>query len=220
MLTSALAGLTILMIGDSHLTTPNYLIESLHMNLVRAGAQVHTLGVCGTNAADWLKTVPGTCGSAERVGDGQVKLLGRTAPTTPIAELLAKDKPDLLIVVMGDAMAGYDKAVFPKAWIWQQVTALTKAVSKTQTACAWVGPAWGTEGGKYEKTYARVKQVSSFLKNNVAPCDYIDSLTLSKPGEWATTDGQHFTASGYQAWGDAITKTLGSMPVVQGLKSK
>ncbi len=218
MLASALAGLTILIIGDSHLTMPHYLIETLHMGLVEQGAKVHTIGVCGTNAGDWLKASPGTCGAAERVDSEKVKLLPRTSSTTPVSELIARDKPDLLVIVMGDAMAGYDKPVFPKAWAWQHVSALTKVVAQSGTPCAWVGPAWGTEGGKYQKTFERAKLMSTFLEGNVAPCEYIDSLQFSKPGEWATTDGQHFTASGYKAWGAAVTNALVSSAIVQGLK--
>lgn len=68
MAVSILAGMTILMIGDSHLATPDYLISSLHDSLVAQGATVHTLGICGANAGDWLKATPGTCGGAERRG--------------------------------------------------------------------------------------------------------------------------------------------------------
>ncbi|WP_276809779.1 SGNH/GDSL hydrolase family protein [Castellaniella defragrans] len=220
MLTSLLAGLSILVIGDSHLTARNYLIESLHMDLVRQGAQVHSFGVCGADAADWLKATPGTCGGAERRDAGPVALLGSGAATVPVTQLLSRDKPDLLVIVMGDTMAGYGKDVFPKAWIWQQVTSLTKAVGQSGTACVWVGPAWGTEGGKFHKTFARVEQMSAFLKHNVAPCAYIDSLGFSKPGAWATTDGQHFTEAGYRQWGDAIAKALAQSPAVQALRKK
>jgi lysophospholipase L1-like esterase len=54
--------------------------------------------------------------------------------------------------------------------------------------------------------------MSQFLAANVAPCTYIDSLTLSKPGQWITTDGQHFTVAGYQAWGTAIGSALAKLP--------
>lgn len=214
MLTSVLAGLSILVIGDSHLTS-NYLITTLHDDLSNKGAQVHTIGVCGANAGDWLKETPGTCGGAERVGKGKITYGGKAAKTVPIGQLLQKDKPDLVVIVMGDTMAGYTTPQFPKTWIWQQVTSLTKTIASNQTACVWVGPAWGSEGGKYQKTFARVKMMSSFLSSNVAPCTYIDSLTFSKPGAWTTTDGQHFTATGYKAWGDAIVQKLVELPNVQ-----
>lgn len=215
MLASTLTGLSFLIIGDSHLTVPHYLIETLHTQLLEQGATVETFGVCGANAGDWIKSTAGDCGAAERHGKGPVKLLAKTTATKPITDLLKKDKPDVVVIVMGDTMANYTKDIFPKAWAWQQVTSLTKAISAQDTACVWVGPAWGTEGGKYKKSFARVKQVSAFLATNVAPCDYIDSLTFSKPGEWATTDGQHFTASGYKQWGQAITKAILETPVIK-----
>jgi hypothetical protein len=218
MITSFLAGLTILIIGDSHMTVPTHLITSLHDDLVAQGAHVHSLGICGANAGDWTKASPGTCGGSERVDNGPVKVLGANPMTVPIKQLIATDKPNLVIVVQGDTMAAYDKPDFPKTWVWQQVTALTKDIASTNTTCVWIGPAWGTEGGKFGKTFTRVKLMSSFLQANVAPCTYVDSLTFSKPGEWATVDGQHFTGPGYKLWGDAITKTLDALPTVKGLK--
>ena len=206
---SLLAGLSILVIGDSNMALPGSLITGLHDDLTRRGAQVHSIGICGANAGDWLKATPGgACGAAERRGNEPVKKLPVNSKTTPIKELIAKDKPDLVLIVIGDTMAGYDKPSFPKAWIWQQTTSLTKAIGATGTQCAWVGPNWGTEGGKYGKTYAKVKQMSAFLAANVAPCSYVDSLKFSKPGQWATTDGQHLNVQGYQKWGAAISAEL------------
>ena len=220
MASALLAGIAVLIIGDSHLTTPKYLITSLHEDLVAQGAQVHTLGVCGANAAEWMVATPGTCGSAERIDKGPVKLRGETAPTIPIKTLIADEKPNLVIIVMGDTMAGYKMTTFPKTSIWTQVTGLTKAIASTKTTCVWVGPAWGTEGGKFNKTFARVELMSNFLGNNVAPCVYIDSLKFSKPGAWATTDGQHLTEAYYKVWGDAIAKQLVTLPAVLALKKK
>jgi hypothetical protein len=211
-----LAGLSILIIGDSHLATPDYLITTLHDNLTKQGQEVHTLGVCGVTAESWTKSVSGNCGGAERVGKGPVKLVsGSAAKTAPINTLIEKEHPSLVIVVLGDTMGAYKDDDFPKNWVWQQVTQLTGAISKTGTACAWVGPAWGTEGGKFGKTFARAKVLSSFLSKNVAPCTYIDSLTLSKPGQWSTIDGQHFTSSGYKAWGDGIADAVMKIPAVK-----
>jgi hypothetical protein len=215
---SILAGLTILMVGDSHLATPDYLISSLHDKLVQQGAKVHTLGVCGSNAGDWLKATPGTCGGAERRGSEKTVVLGSKAATVPINQMIAADKPDLVLIVMGDTMASYTKPAFPKAWLWQQTTSFTKAIAATGTQCAWVGPNWGSEGGKYGKTYARVEMTSKFLAENVAPCSYIDSLKFSKPGQWATVDGQHLTAPGYKTWSENINKALLETPAFKGIK--
>lgn len=221
MLATALAGMSVLMIGDSHLGAPGYLITTLHDNLTSQGAEVRTIGVCGSNAGDWTKATTGTCGGAERVGKGQIALRsGGDAKTTPISQLIATYKPNLVIVVLGDTMAGYTNSSFPKTWVWQQTTSLTKAIAATNTACVWVGPSWGTEGGKYQKNFPRVQQMSAFLNSNVSPCAYIDSLPFSKQGQWPTTDGQHYTNTGYKAWGDAISKRLVDLPAVKALQKR
>ncbi|MDE1167864.1 MAG: SGNH/GDSL hydrolase family protein [Pseudomonas sp.] len=208
---SVLAGLTLLVLGESHMSLADHLLEPLHDNLTRQGALVHSIGACGASAGDWLITKPVDCG-AERTGTGKLLIKGRDATTAPIQALIAADKPDLVVLVIGDTMASYDKPVFPKAWAWQSVTSLTKAIAATGTRCAWVGPAWGKAGGMYQKNDARTQLMSQFLAANVAPCTYIDSLSFSKPGQWVTTDGQHFTVAGYQAWGIAIADALAKLP--------
>lgn len=218
MLPSLLAGLSILIVGDSHMTAPNYLISSLHDDLQARGAQVHSLGVCGSHPGDWIKATPGACGGGERRGASPASFQATNASTRPISQLIEQDKPDLVIVVMGDTMAGYENTSFSRTWAWQSTTQLTRAIAATNTACLWVGPPWGTAGAKYNKVDIRVQQVSSFLANNVAPCSYIDSLQLSKPGQWATVDGQHLTATGYRDWGAAITNAVIDSPLVKALK--
>ena len=204
-----------LVIGDSHLSKPDYLIKSLHDELSRQGAVVHSVSACGASAADWLGSVKMVCG-AERIGNGPVTLVVQNASTRPVKPLIAADKAKLVIVVMGDTMAGY-KQDFPKVWIWQQVTALTKEIAKTGASCMWVGPAWGTEGGPFGKNFARVQQMSNLLATTVAPCEYIDSLKFSKQGQWPTSDGQHFTAAGYDLWGSEIVKNVLASTVVKNL---
>ena len=211
---SVLLGLSILVIGDSHLSTPGYLITTLHDDLTKQGATVEVLGVCGIQPADWVSGATGNCGGAQRLNKGPVKMLtGAAAKTTPIAELVRARKPDLVLVVMGDTMAAYKQPEFPQTWAWQQVKRLTGAIAKTNTACAWVGPAWGQPDGKYGKTYERATQVGQFLSENTVPCTYIDSMAMSTPGQWGTIDGQHFTGAGYTAWGQGITQAVMKLPV-------
>lgn len=209
---SLLAGLSILVLGESHMTHEHTLIASLHDDLLRQGAKVHSIGACGAGAADWLVAKTVECG-ADRRDNGKPLVKGRDASTTPIKQLIAADKPDLVVIIIGDTMASYGKPAFPKAWAWQSISGLTKAVAETGTRCVWVGPPWGNPGGKYNKDDARTQLMSKFLASNVAPCSYIDSLQFSKPRQWTTTDGQHFTLAGYQAWGSAIGKALSTIPV-------
>ena len=213
---ATLAGLTLLVIGESHLSQANYLINPLYENLSAQGAKVHAVGACGASAGDWLKSISVPCSGDRSSGPAVIK--GRDSMTTPIKQLIATDKPDVVVIIIGDTMGSYDKPAFPRAWAWQGVTSLVKEVAATKTTCVWVGPPWGQPGGKYQKNDQRVELVSGFLASNVAPCIYIDSLKFSKPGQWSTLDGQHFTLSGYKSWSEAITKVIAELPAVQALK--
>lgn len=203
-----LAGLTVLVIGDSHMAEPDYLIARLHRALESRGAVVHAYGACGLPASDWLRKKRSTCGSAVQSGSAPVQSFpGKAGSTTPYAELRETHKPDLVVVVVADAMGDYMKAEIPKAWVWQQVTALTKAFKEANTPCVWVGPPWGT-GGRFGKTFERVKVYSEYLADIVAPCTYVDSTRFSRPGDWPTIDGLHFNKAGYEAWAEGIADAV------------
>ncbi len=216
-----LAGMTVLMIGDSHMATKGYLITSLHDELMQQGAKVYSFGACGTQSGDWMRTIQPPCGAAFRLNDKQIRLrAGEAASTTPLPDLVKEYHPDLIVVINGDTMAGYKSAVLPRPWISKEVSMLTNGIKASGASCVWVGPAWGNEGGKNGKNFPRVKEMSDFLTENVAPCIYINSLKLSKPGEWGTLpdDGQHFTDAGYQSWGSAIAREILSSDILQKIK--
>ncbi len=221
-----LAGLTVLMIGDSHLTTKDYLITTLHDDLMQQGAKVFSYGSCGTPSGSWMKTTHAECGTAYRLENGPVReRRSEAAIMKPLPDLMSLHHPDLLVVVNGDTMASYQKPELPKAWVREQVKTLTDGIKSSGVRCVWVGPAWGNEGGDNGKNYPRVKELSDFLADNVAPCIYINSLTMSKPGEWppiqhgdGTFDGQHFANEGYRAWGTAITSQIVSSDILQKIK--
>lgn len=218
-MSALLAGLTVLIIGDSHLSTPGYLITTLHDDLAAKGAQVYTYGACGVAAGEWMLKTPSPCGAAIREKSGPVKkLTGAAAITKPFPELVKTHKPNLVVVVNGDTMAAYNQPSLSKTWIWQQVSTLTKGIKASGTSCVWVGPAWGTEGGKFGKTYARAQEMSQYLSEISAPCTYIDSTKLSRQGEWGTIDGQHFNAAGYKSWGAAIGNAIAAPAVLQTIK--
>lgn len=203
-----LAGLTVLVLGDSHMAEPSYLISRLHEALAARGAVVHAYGACGLPAGDWLRKKRSTCGSAMQVGTEPVKgFPGKEGSTTPYAELHQAVKPGLVVVVIADAMGDYIKADIPKAWVWQQVTTLTKAIKESGTPCMWVGPPWG-QAGRFGKSFERVKVYSEYLADIVAPCTYVDSTGFSKPGDWPTIDGLHFNRAGYEAWAEGIATAV------------
>lgn len=216
-----LAGLTVLVIGDSHMSTKDYLITTLHDGLTQQGAKVYSFGACGTPSGAWMEKIQPPCGSAFRLENGPVRQrAGEAGTTRPLPSLVSEYHPNLIVVVNGDTMAGYKSPSLPKSWVWEQVSSLTKGIKASGASCVWVGPAWGSEGGKYGKNFARVKEASDYLADIVSPCVYVNSLKMSKPGEWGTIpgDGQHFNDAGYLAWGTAITNQIISPEVLQKIK--
>jgi len=208
MSTAVFLGLSLVVIGESHLADPTYLIGPMHSQLVQKGAKVHSVGVCGATPADWIKATHSDCGRADRVGDAPAARIEAGAGTTPIKELIANAKADAIVVVSGDTIGSYKAAEFPKSWAYQQVTTLTKAIAETGATCYWVGPGWSNIPGRFGKTNERVQALSSFLAENTLPCTYIDSTKMSQPGEWKTIDGQHYNTGGYRAWSTAIVGAL------------
>lgn len=203
---SLLAGLGILIIGDSHMAASDYLITTLHDDLVAQGAVVHSYGMCGASAGDWVYPATISCGRAERHENNRPQIERSESSAWKIDDLVARHHPDLIVIELGDAMAGYGQETIPRAWIYQQVRTLIDRVKNIP--CAWVGPPWGGEGSSYPKTFARVKDLSEFLTTAVAPCHFIDSTQFSKPDEWSTIDGKHLTENGYKAWGADIATAV------------
>lgn len=76
---SVLAGMTLLVLGESHMSLPNCLMEPLHANLTQQGANVHSIGACGASAGDWLITKKVDCGAEEK-GNGKIVIRGVTRP--------------------------------------------------------------------------------------------------------------------------------------------
>lgn len=205
---AALAGLIVLVLGDSHMAGREYLLTTLHDQLVAEGASVHSYGMCGATAGDWLYPTTVSCGHGEH-HDRQAALYdGRQVPTWQLNDLIAKHHPNLIVIEAGDAMAGYGSPEMPKPWVYQQVRALVGRIQAQNIACVWVGPVYGNEGPPYRKSVMRVRELSQFLAQSVAPCNYVDSTAFAQPGQWPTTDGQHLTPAGYRAWGQYIAQAI------------
>jgi len=218
-----LQGATVLLLGESHMVSMGQngqLIEALPDDLIKQGAKVFAYGACGSNAGDWITPKSVQCG-AFRVNSGPIRFRpADIASTQPIATLIEKHHPNLVILVIGDTMASYDTKEIPKQWVWQNVSALTREIKAQGIRCAWVGPAWGENGGpdEYKKRNPRAREFSDYLSTIVAPCTYIDSLAFSKIGEWKTIDGQHFDQDGYQSWAKNITKAIISRGILPDSK--
>jgi hypothetical protein len=208
-----LAGLTVLVIGASHLAKPTYLIKTLHDEFTERGAQVHSVGVCGVMPSEWLQATTSRCGGAERIEDDPIILsMASAARTIPFETLLEQRKPDVVVIVMGDNLANYKASSFSRTDVKKEVLSLTTLLASKSIRCVWVGPAWGEDNKLAGKTLKRTQDISTYLETQVKPCDYVNSLEMSKPSQWKTTDGQHFFAEGYQAWGAAIANEVEQLP--------
>lgn len=210
--TAALAGLTLLVIGESHMATPHYLMNPLHESLTEQGANVHSIGVCGASPMKWIKPTTTDCGRAERIGQGEATEILGNAEGVAVKDVMAKDKTDVILVVIGDTIGSYANADFPKSWAYQEVTALTSLIKETGAQCYWAGPGWGQGGKRFNKAPELVTRVNEFLAENVAPCTYIDSTKFAQPGDWKTVDGQHYTSKYYRAWAQGITEAILANP--------
>jgi hypothetical protein len=161
--------------------------------------------VCGSSPHDWVAQTVLPCGRGQRHNMEEAEIDKDKAKVWSLDALLRRYHPDLLVVELGDNMAGYGQLpALPKDWITQQVNEMLMPVRAEHVPCVWVGPPWGTEGGKSNKTFARVKELSDYLSTQVAPCHYINSLTFSAPGQWPTYDGEHLTVDSYKIWGNDI----------------
>ena len=215
----ALAGLIILAIGDSHMAGREYLLTHLHDQLEADGATVHSYGMCGASAGDWIYKTTVSCGRGEHHDKlPPVTDRNHVVPTWGLDDLIRQNHPNLIVVELADAMAGYGSPEMPKAWIYDQVRALTGRIKAQNIPCVWVGPIWGNEGPPYRKTVSRVTEMSQFLSQTVAPCHYIDSTRFARPGQWPTTDGQHLTETGYREWGQDITNAIAQLRAQNALR--
>ena len=151
MSTAAFLGLSLVVIGESHMADPTYLMAPLHEKLIQSGAKVHSVGVCGATPANWVTVSPTDCGRADRVGDTPAVRVDGAAATTPIKELITNAKANVIVVINGDTIGSYKAAEFPKSWAYQQVTTLTKAIGETGVTCYWVGPGWSNIPGRFGK---------------------------------------------------------------------
>ena len=213
----ALAGFVMLIVGDSHIAATGFFNEALQDALVAQGAQVHSFGVCGAAAADWLNPVPIVCGRGEKHNaqpariETQRDLRGWSLPL-----LLHRYNPNLVVVELGDTIAGYGiLPTLPRDLIADQVHNLLIPIKARNLPCIWIGPPWGTEGGPYKKTFHRVKEVSDYLSQIVAPCRYVDSLKFSQPGQWPTRDGVHLTEQSTETWDKYLVSSIDQ--IAQGL---
>ena len=218
---STLAGLSLLVLGDSHWASQQNLAGVLQDQLIARGATVNSYGACGAPASVWLSARLASCGATQRLQRNRLEgRIGAPSAVTPVDELVRRHRPNLILVSMGDSLAGYMAPRTPADSIREDAAALADRIRGLGLPCIWIGPSWGTEGGPFLKSFARVQEVNTVLAQSVAPCTYLDSTKLSRPGEWPTFDGTHFTAEGYRAYATALVQQITQMPEIRAAAQK
>jgi hypothetical protein len=202
---AALAGLVILILGDSHMTK---MISPLHEALTDQGAVVHSYGMCGVQPEDWLARTTTLC-TAERHDKGAAVIKNQTQPTWLMTDLIAQTHPNLVVIELADNMAGYGTlTALPRDFITQQVNAFLGPIKARNLPCVWIGPPFGGDTPAYHKSDERVRELSQYLARGVAPCSYIDTTAFAGPGAWPTADGEHLTTTSYRAWSLDIAQAI------------
>jgi len=202
----ALAGLSLLIVGDSHVSAPGSLATTLHDALAAEGAAVYTAGVCAASPSHFLKGRSTTCGRVLRGPDGKLSLKVK-ASAPKLEALLADHAPDHVIFVFGDNMGGYRMKHLPRGFIETEVMAIVAALPEG-TGCSWMGPPWGEEGTAYRKTHARAAALNAALREASAPCHYIDVQAATGTGTIDTVDGLHPKPAGYRMWAEVASAAL------------
>jgi len=204
-----LAGLVVLVIGDSHIAGFGYFNNALHEGLVEQGAMVHTFGACGSVPSDWAMAQPVICGRGERHNNEPTQVVKGNTTSWSLSQLVSRYNPNLVVVELGENLAKYGVSPdLPRDWINSEVSELLVPIRASKLPCIWVGPPWGNENGPWKKTFARVKELSDYLSRIVAPCQYVDSLAFSRPGEWPTLDGVHLTPASTRIWDSDIIRSI------------
>jgi hypothetical protein len=187
----ALAGLVILVIGDSQMME---MLPNLHNQLEGAGATTYSYAVCGSTAQDWIMPSVASCGTLMREDKASAVMDQKSHTIWNITDLIAKHHPNLIVVELGTG----EGSKMEQSWIRQQVGGLTAKIAASRISCVWVGPTWGQDQGSYHKTTAEVQQMSQLLSASVSPCTYglrfhHLGLAVRRPGDatrflggWAT----------------------------------
>jgi lysophospholipase L1-like esterase len=201
----ALAGVVILAIGDSHLV---HMVSPFTEALEAQGAAVNAYGMCGTMPADWLSKGTTQC-LAERHDNAAAMVKTTTQPTWLLSDLIDKNHPNLIVVELGDNLGDYGTATpLPRDLIAEQVKQFLGPIKARQLPCVWIGPPFGADTPGYHKTDARVRELSQYLAQIVAPCSYVDTTAFAPPGEFQTIDGVHLTSDSYRKWSAGIAQAI------------
>lgn len=174
---------SILLMGDSHSVGPfGRTLDSLLRKL--PDAQVRTVGSCGSIIRWFYTGTPTSCGSLQIDRAGKISEATK-APTPLVQEMIAAEKPDLMIIELGaNYMVGY-----PEATLTRDVERLLEDVEAIGARCLWVSP---PDSRKYrDQRKILVARLEKLVKDR---CQWFDSLQHTRYPDTGG-DGVHYNTS-------------------------
>jgi hypothetical protein len=176
-------GTKVLEIGDSH--TVGVFGDELDNKLRGTGAQVATYASAGASADWFVKGTATKYGYSERHADGSKSTTpyGQSHATPKLEQLIAKEKPQVIVVNLGANFRGAGPA-----GIKQQVSSLGEIAKKHNIPIVWVGPP------KSQKDNANSGSLQKFDQDMAAAVAPYGSYVASTPfvPKYVGSDGLHF----------------------------
>lgn len=176
-------GTKVLEIGDSH--TVGVFGDELDSKLRGTGAQVATYASAGASADWFVKGTPTKYGYSERHADGSKSTTpyGQSHATPKLEQLIAKEKPQVIVVNLGANFRGSGPA-----GIKQQVSSLGEIAKKHNIPIVWVGPP------KSQKDNANSGTLQKFDQDMAAAVAPYGTYVASTPfvPKYVGNDGLHF----------------------------
>ena len=128
-------GTKVLIIGDSH--TVGIYGQEMDKLARSTGATVQTYGVAGSSPSWWFSGTKTKCGFYSNDAEGHKKTagMGDATPTPNIKELIAKAKPDVVIVSLGANMIAS-----PETSVTSTTKKMADAIEQSGAKLVWVGP--------------------------------------------------------------------------------
>ncbi len=176
-------GAKVLEIGDSH--SVGTFGHELDAKLRGSGAQVATYASAGATADTFVQGKSTRYGYWEKGADGSERTVGygKTAATPPLEQLIAKEKPSVLVVNLGANFRGSN----PKS----QVDKIGQIAKKHGIPVVWVGP---PTTAKDMSNRGSLQKFDQEMAQAVAPYGRYISSAAHTP-RYAGGDGIHFGGS-------------------------
>ncbi len=173
----------ILLIGDSHVAGPfGKTLDSLLRTL--EGTRVETYGVCGAIGSYFFDSTLTNCGYFyhQAEGDATSGLRNTKANAPNLPNLIADDRPDLVILELG---SNYAKG-YTYDFIVNDMKTTAEAAVKSGAQCLWVNM---PDTRKYRKNQKRIIEATHDAIDSL--CTFYDSTKVTRYPKYGG-DGLHY----------------------------